>query len=122
MRLRLAVSAQGQKTFAAAIEASGNKLTGEILSGKTEQEISDTYRTLDDDFYATARNALVVNANAVARTVMDQARGMGEGRSAEVDNGRARIWAAGIRSAVRLQVRLRSRPHLGCRHRSLGRS
>lgn len=104
MRLRLAVSAQGQKTFAAAIEASGNKLTG----GKTEQEISDTYRTLDDDFYATARNALVVNANAVARTVMDQARGMGEGRSAEVDNGRARIWAAGIRPAVRLQVRLRS--------------
>ncbi|MFR6358783.1 MAG: autotransporter domain-containing protein [Sutterella wadsworthensis] len=56
----------------------------------------DTYRTLDDDFYATARNALVVNATAVSRTVMDQARGMGEGRSAEVDNGRARIWAAGI--------------------------
>lgn len=52
--------------------------------------------TLDDDFYATARNALVVNATAVSRTVMDQARGMGEGRSAEVDNGRARIWAAGI--------------------------
>ena len=65
---------------------------GEILSAKTEQEISDTYRTLDDDFYATARNALVVNSTAVSRTVMDQARGMGEGRSAEVDNGRARIW------------------------------
>ena len=85
-----------EQKIAAAIEASGNKLTGEILSAKTEQEISDTYRTLDDDFYATARNALVVNATAVSRTVMDQARGMGEGRSAEVDNGRARIWAAGI--------------------------
>lgn len=85
-----------EQKIAAAIEASGNKLTGEILSAKTEQEISDTYRTLDDDFYATARNALVVNSTAVSRTVMDQARGMGEGRSAEVDNGRARIWAAGI--------------------------
>lgn len=85
-----------EQKIAAAIEASGNKLTGEILSAKTEQEISDTFRTIDDDFYATARNALVVNATAVSRTVMDQARGMGEGRSAEVDNGRARIWAAGI--------------------------
>ena len=85
-----------EQKIAAAIEASGNKLTGEILSAKTENEIRDTYRALDDDFYATARNALVVNATAVSRTVMDQARGMGEGRSAEVDNGRARIWAAGI--------------------------
>ena len=85
-----------EQKIAAAIEASGNKLTGDILSAKTEQEISDTFRTIDDDFYATARNALVVNATAVSRTVMDQARGMGEGRSAEVDNGRARIWAAGI--------------------------
>ena len=89
-------STANEQKIAAAIEASGNQLTGEILSAKTEQEISDTYRTLDDDFYATARNALVVNATAVSRTVMDQARGMGEGRSAEVDNGRARIWAAGI--------------------------
>ncbi len=89
-------STANEQKIAAAIEASGNKLTGEILSAKTENEIRDTYRALDDDFYATARNALVVNANAVARTVMDQARGMGEGRSAEVDNGRTRIWAAGI--------------------------
>lgn len=84
-------STANEQKIAAAIEASGNKLTGEILSAKTENEIRDTYRALDDDFYATARNALVVNATAVSRTVMDQARGMGEGRSAEVDNGRARI-------------------------------
>lgn len=89
-------STANEQKIATAIEASGNKLTGEILSAKTENEIRDTYRALDDDFYATARNALVVNATAVSRTVMDQARGMGEGRSAEVDNGRARIWAAGI--------------------------
>ena len=89
-------STANEQKIAAAIEASGNKLTGEILSAKTENEIRDTYRALDDDFYATARNALVVNATAVSRTVMDQARGMGEGRSAEVDNGRARLWASGI--------------------------
>lgn len=37
-----------------------------------------------------------MNTTAVSRAVIDQARGMGEGRSAELDNGRARIWAAGI--------------------------
>ena len=87
-----------EQRIASAIAASGSSLTGQILSTKKDQVslIGDTLATLDDDFYATARNALVVNATAVSRTVMDQARGMGEGRSAEVDNGRARIWAAGI--------------------------
>ena len=89
-------STANEKKIAAAIEASGNQLTGEILGAVTEDEVRGTFRNLDDDFYATARNALVVNATAVSRTVIDQARGMGEGRSAEVDNGRARIWAAGI--------------------------
>lgn len=87
-----------EERIAAAIAASGNELSGQILSAKKDNVslLADTFSTLDDDFYATARNALVVNATAVSRTVMDQARGMGEGRSAEVDNGRARIWAAGI--------------------------
>jgi len=87
-----------EERIAAAIAASGNELSGQILSAKKDNVslLADTFSTLDDDFYATARNALVVNATAVSRTVMDQARGMGEGRSAEVDNGRARIWAAGV--------------------------
>ena len=49
-----------------------------------------------DDMYAAARNALVMNATTVSRTVMDQARGFGEGRSAELEQGRRRIWATGI--------------------------
>ena len=87
-----------EERIAAAIAASGNELSGQILSAKKDNVslLADTFSTLDDDFYATARNALVVNATAVSRTVMDQARGMGEGRTAEVDNGRARIWAAGV--------------------------
>lgn len=67
-----------------------------MLSSASEDQIKALYGTIDDDFYVTARNALVMNATAVSRTVMDQARGMGEGRSAEIDSGRARIWAAGI--------------------------
>ena len=87
---------ENQKSIANAIEASLNDLTSDVLGMAYKEDITSLYSTLDDDFYATARNALVVNATAVSRTVMDQARGMGEGRSAEVDNGRARIWAAGI--------------------------
>ena len=85
-----------QNSIASAIAASGNTLMGELLSASDKSQLEYVYSTLDDDFYVTARNALVTNATAVSRTVMDQARGMGEGRSAEVDNGRARIWAAGI--------------------------
>ncbi len=87
---------ENQKQIANAIEGSLNDLTIDVLSSTSEDEITSLYSTLDDDFYATARNALVMNATAVSRTVMDQARGMGEGRSAEVDNGRARLWASGI--------------------------
>ena len=87
---------ENQKKIASAIAASGNALTGDVLTAANEKQVKEILSTLDDDFYATARNALVMNATAVSRTVMDQARGMGEGRSAEVDNGRARIWAAGI--------------------------
>ena len=87
---------ENQKKIASAIAASGNALTGDVLTAANEKQVKEILSTLDDDFYATARNALVMNATAVSRTVMDQARGMGEGRSAEVDNGRARIWATGI--------------------------
>ena len=39
-------STANEQKIAAAIEASGNKLTGEILSAKTENEIRDTYLSL----------------------------------------------------------------------------
>ena len=85
-----------QVRIATAIAASGNALSGAVLGATKEDNISCILAGLDDDFYATARNGLVMNTTAVSRAVIDQARGMGEGRSAELDNGRARIWAAGI--------------------------
>lgn len=85
-----------QARIATAIAASGNALSGAVLGATKEDNISCILAGLDDDFYATARNGLVMNTTAVSRAVIDQARGMGEGRSAELDNGRARIWAAGI--------------------------
>lgn len=85
-----------ERAIARALEQSGNAFAGTVLSLGTEEEVNATYAALSDDMYAAARNALVVNATAVSRTVMDQARGFGEGRSAELEQGRGRIWATGI--------------------------
>ena len=87
---------ENQRRIATAIAASGNDLTANILASTNGDSVTAVYSALDDDFYATARNGLVMNTTAVSQAVMDQVRGMGEGRSAEIDNGRARIWAAGI--------------------------
>ena len=84
-----------QSSIANAIQASNNALMGELLS-KDKATIEAAYAGLDDDFYVTARNALVQNATFVTRAVRDQAQGMGEGRAAELDQGRARIWATGM--------------------------
>lgn len=85
-----------ERAIARALEQSGNAFAGTVLSLGTEEEVNATYAALSDDMYAAARNALVMNATTVSRTVMDQARGFGEGRSAELEQGRGRIWATGI--------------------------
>lgn len=85
-----------ERAIARALEQSGNAFAGTVLSLGAEEEVNATYAALSDDMYAAARNALVVNATAVSRTVMDQARGFGEGRAAELEHGRGRIWATGI--------------------------
>ena len=85
-----------ERAIARALEQSGNAFAGTVLSLGTKEEVNATYAALSDDMYAAARNALVVNATAVSRTVMDQARGFGEGRAAELEHGRGRIWATGI--------------------------
>ena len=84
-----------QLAIAKAIEASENGLMGDMLL-KDKESIQTIYAGLDDDFYVTARNALVMNATMVTRSVLEQAQGMGEGRAAELDEGRARIWATGM--------------------------
>lgn len=83
------------RSIGRALEGSRNDLVKQIL-GMSESEVQATYNKLDDDFYASARNGLVMNSLAVSRTVIDQARGMGEGRAVEMENGMGRIWATGI--------------------------
>ncbi|BBF23585.1 autotransporter domain-containing protein [Sutterella megalosphaeroides] len=84
-----------ERAIAQALETQTNAFAGEILS-MTADEVSNTYASLSDDMYSAARNALVVNSTMVTRAVIDQARGFGEGRAAELENGRGRIWATGI--------------------------
>lgn len=84
-----------ERAIAQALETQTNAFAGEILS-MTGDEVSNTYASLSDDMYSAARNALVVNSTMVTRAVIDQARGFGEGRAAELENGRGRIWATGI--------------------------
>lgn len=84
-----------ERAIAQALETQSNAFAGEILS-MTADEVANTYASLSDDMYSAARNALVVNSTMVTRAVIDQARGFGEGRAAELENGRGRIWATGI--------------------------
>ena len=84
-----------QVSIAKAIEASENDLMLDLITQKKET-IQSVYGVLDDDFYVTVRNGLVMNATAMSRAVVDQAQGIGNGRSAEFDEGRAHVWAAGM--------------------------
>ena len=82
--------------IASALEASSVEgLKGEVLT-MTGAQVEDTLGALSDDMYSAARNAFAVNSLTVSRTVVEQARSYGEGRAAEFENGRGRIWAAGI--------------------------
>lgn len=85
-----------ERQIAEALEASTGGLVGSVLSMNNADQINGLYSTLADDMYASARNAMVVNALSVTRGVVDQARGLGEGRSAELENGWGRIWATGM--------------------------
>lgn len=84
-----------QQSIAQAIEGSNNTLMTDLLT-KDAATITNTYAAIDDDFYVTARNGLVMNATAMSRAVVDQAQGMGAGRTAEFDEGRAHVWATGM--------------------------
>lgn len=82
--------------IASALEASSaDGLKGDVLT-MTGAQVEETLGALSDDMYSAARNAFAVNSLTVSRTVVEQARSYGEGRAAEFENGRGRIWAAGI--------------------------
>lgn len=83
-------------SIAAALDnGPANEFLGSVLS-MTEDQVSDALAGLSDDMYSAARNAFAVNSLTVSRTVIEQARSYGEGRAAEFENGRGRIWAAGV--------------------------
>ena len=82
--------------IASALEASSAEgLKGEVLA-MTGAQVEETLGALSDDMYSAARNAFAVNSLTVSRTVIEQARSYGEGRAVEFENGRGRIWAAGV--------------------------
>ena len=72
-----------------------NEMLGTVLSMK-EGQVTDVLNALSDDMYSTARNAFAVNSLTVSRTVVEQARSYGEGRSAEFENGRGRVWVTAV--------------------------
>ena len=72
-----------------------NDFLGTVLT-MTEGQVTDALDMLSDDMYSAARNAFAVNSLTVSRTVIEQARSYGEGRAVEFENGRGRIWAAGV--------------------------
>ena len=90
-----ATSANGVAIATALDNGPANGLLGTVLTMNKDQ-VTDALDLLSDDTYNAARNAFAVNSLTVSRTVVEQARSYGEGRAAEFENGRGRIWAAGI--------------------------
>ena len=86
---------RNERAIAEALEGTKNTFAGDVLA-MTKDQIGATYAGLADDMYAAARNAFVVNAQQVSRTVIEQSRGVGEGRAAEFADGQGRLWATGM--------------------------
>ena len=90
--------AQGKNAVAIATaleNGPANDMLGTVLT-MTGDQVTDALTNLSDDMYSAARNAFAVNSLTVSRTVIEQARSYGEGRAAEFENGRGRVWIAGV--------------------------
>ncbi|HIU84241.1 MAG TPA: autotransporter domain-containing protein [Candidatus Aphodousia gallistercoris] len=95
---KVADFAQGKNAtaIATALEnGPANGMLGTVLT-MTGDQVTDALTNLSDDMYSAARNAFAVNSLTVSRTVIEQARSYGEGRAAEFENGRGRVWIAGV--------------------------
>ncbi len=95
---KVADFAQGKNAVAIATaleNGPANGMLGTVLT-MTGDQVTDALTNLSDDMYSAARNAFAVNSLTVSRTVIDQARSYGEGRAAEFENGRGRVWIAGV--------------------------
>lgn len=90
-----ATTANGLAIANALDNGPANEFLGTVLT-MNEDQVTEALDLLSDDMYSAARNAFAVNSLTVSRTVIEQARSYGEGRAAEFENGRGRIWAAGV--------------------------
>ena len=90
-----ATTANGVAIATALDNGPANDFLGTVLTMNKDQ-VTEALDLLSDDTYNAARNAFAVNSLTVSRTVIEQARSYGEGRAAEFENGRGRIWAAGV--------------------------
>lgn len=84
------------RSIAKQIESAPDSVAFNALGVSTKKEVSSVLDALDSDFYLSARNATVTNALTLARTVKDQANGIGDARVVEMKDGTARIWATGM--------------------------
>ena len=90
-----ATTANGLAIANALDNGPANEFLGTVLT-MNEDQVTEALDLLSDDMYSAARNAFAVNSLTVSRTVIEQARSYGEGRAVEFENGRGRIWAAGV--------------------------
>lgn len=66
------------------------------LMTASKGEVRATLHSLANDIHVTANAMSVVNSLSLLKSVKDQAAGYGQFRTAEIDEGKARMWIAGI--------------------------
>lgn len=86
------------RAIADIIERAGSGALYDTLLTASKDEVRNTYSALGSDLYLNVQNASIVNALTMSRAVKDEAIGVGGGRSAQMANGTARLWTAGIGS------------------------
>lgn len=91
-------SSDNERQIGAAIGAAKSGALFEQILGATKDQVVRTYDSLGSDSFLNAQNASIINTVALARTIKDQASGIGGTRVAEMADGTARIWATGIGS------------------------
>lgn len=80
-----------------ALAVSDGALAKALTTG-TKDDVRKTLSSLGNDLHLSANQSSIVNTVTLARTVKDQATGYGDVKSAELADGNARLWVAGIGS------------------------
>ena len=85
-----------ESAIAAVLDANPSGALYNALLPSTKAQLSATYASLGSDMYLNANNASVTNTLLMSRTARNQAMGLGYGQNVLIDNGRGRLWAAGV--------------------------